>query len=52
MPRLVGEERLVPANALNALNDNLTRLVGPALGGLTAAWFGWTASSRSTPPRI
>jgi Na+/melibiose symporter-like transporter len=40
LPRLVGEEDLVPANALNALNDNLSRLVGPALGGLAAAWFG------------
>jgi Na+/melibiose symporter-like transporter len=40
LPRLVGEEFLVPANALNALNDNLGRLVGPALGGLAAAWIG------------
>jgi MFS family permease len=40
LPRLVGEEHLVPANALNALNDNLSRLAGPALGGLVAAWFG------------
>jgi MFS family permease len=40
LPRLVGEEHLVPANALNALNDNLSRLVGPALGGLVAAWSG------------
>ena len=40
LPRLVGEELLVPANALNALNDNLSRLLGPALGGLVAAWFG------------
>jgi MFS family permease len=40
LPRLVGEEHLVPANALNALNDNLSRLVGPALGGLVVAWFG------------
>ncbi|MDP9367859.1 MAG: MFS transporter [Chloroflexota bacterium] len=40
LPRLVGEEYLIPANALNALNDNLGRLVGPALGGLFAAWFG------------
>jgi MFS family permease len=40
LPRLVGEEHLVPANALNALNDNLSRLVGPALGGLVAVWFG------------
>ncbi len=40
LPRLVGKEYLVPANALNSLNDNLSRLVGPALGGLVAAWFG------------
>jgi MFS family permease len=40
LPRLVGEEHLVPANALNALNDNLSRLIGPALGGLVAAWIG------------
>jgi MFS family permease len=33
LPRLVGEKELVPANALNSLSDNLTRLVGPALGG-------------------
>jgi MFS family permease len=33
LPRLVGEERLVTANALNALNNNLGRLVGPAAGG-------------------
>lgn len=37
LPRLVGEERLVTANALNALNDNLGRLVGPAIGGLLYA---------------
>jgi hypothetical protein len=37
LPRLVGEERLVTANALNALNDNLGRLVGPALGGVLYA---------------
>src|SRR5215217_13751 len=40
LPRLVGEEHLVPANALNALNDNLSRLAGPALGGLVAAGLG------------
>jgi MFS family permease len=34
LPRLVGEDELVAANALNALNNNLARLVGPALGGL------------------
>src|SRR4051812_2976489 len=37
LPRLVGEEQLVTANALNALNDNLGRLVGPAIGGLLYA---------------
>ncbi|MDP9355137.1 MAG: MFS transporter [Chloroflexota bacterium] len=40
LPRLVGEAHLMPANALNSLNDNLSRLVGPALGGLVAAWSG------------
>ncbi len=33
LPTLVGEGELVPANALNALNNNLARLVGPPLGG-------------------
>ena len=28
------EDELVAANALNALNNNLARLVGPALGGI------------------
>jgi MFS family permease len=37
LPRLVGEEHLVSANALNALNNNLGRLVGPALGGVLYA---------------
>jgi predicted MFS family arabinose efflux permease len=40
LPRLVGEERLVTANALNALNNNLGRLVGPAAGGLLYAGGG------------
>ncbi len=40
LPRLVGEERLVSANALNSLNDNLGRLVGSAAGGLLYAWGG------------
>lgn len=37
LPRLVGEDRLVTANALNSLNDNLGRLVGPAAGGVLYA---------------
>src|SRR4051795_811479 len=34
LPRLVAESELVQANALNALNNSLARLVGPALGGI------------------
>jgi MFS family permease len=37
LPRLVGEEQLVTANALNALNNNLGRLIGPAIGGVLYA---------------
>lgn len=33
LPTLVAEEKLVTANSLNALNNNLARLIGPALGG-------------------
>jgi MFS family permease len=40
LPRLVDKKLLVPANALNALNDNLGGLAGPALGGLVTAWIG------------
>ncbi len=34
LPRLVGQGDLLSANALNSLNDNLARLIGPPLGGL------------------
>ncbi len=37
LPRLVGEEELIAANALNAMNNNLGGLVGPAVGGLLYA---------------
>ncbi|HEY7341770.1 MAG TPA: MFS transporter [Ktedonobacterales bacterium] len=40
LPALVTEEQLVPANALNSLSSNLSRLVGPALGGVIAGFFG------------
>jgi MFS family permease len=40
LPALVGREDLTPANALNALNNNLARLIGPAVGGLVVARFG------------
>jgi MFS family permease len=40
LPRLVGQERLMAANSLNALNDNLARLIGPAIGGALMALSG------------
>lgn len=40
LPQLVGRDQLVAANTLNALNNNLAGLVGPALGGVVAASFG------------
>jgi MFS family permease len=39
LPTLVDEDRLVSANALNSLNNNLGRLIGPALGGFAAGLF-------------
>jgi MFS family permease len=39
LPALVGEARLVQANALESLTSNVARLIGPALGGLIAALF-------------
>lgn len=40
LPNLVGEENLLPANSLNALNNNLARLIGPVLGGAVAIGLG------------
>lgn len=40
LPLLVGEEDLVSANSLNALNNNLARLIGPPLGGVILAASG------------
>jgi predicted MFS family arabinose efflux permease len=42
LPRLVGEEHLPTANALNTLNNNLARLIGPAIGGAVFAYLGFT----------
>ena len=42
LPTLVGEEQLVAANSLNALNDNLARVMGAALGGLLLGGVGFT----------
>ena len=43
LPTLVKEDRLASANALNALNNNLGRLLGPALGGLLMSGLGLQA---------
>jgi predicted MFS family arabinose efflux permease len=40
LPQLVGDEHLVAANSLNSLNNNLARLIGPALGGIVAGLTG------------
>ena len=40
LPRLVRPEQLVAANAMNALNNNLARLVGAPIGGLVLAVWG------------
>lgn len=42
LPTLVRRDQLVAANALNALNDNLGRIAGPAVGGLLLAFGGFT----------
>ena len=42
LPQLVDESHLVAANSLNALNNNLARLGGPALGGVLLGSFGFT----------
>lgn len=39
-PELVPREDLVGAIALNGIGFNLTRAVGPAIGGLIIAWLG------------
>jgi len=40
LPKLVGEEKLTVANALNTLNNNVGRLIGPVLGAFIYAWDG------------
>lgn len=40
LPLLSDPKLLVSANALNALNNNLARLIGPALGGVLVAGAG------------
>ncbi|MFB9990514.1 MFS transporter [Deinococcus oregonensis] len=43
LPTLVPESQLARANALNALNNNLARLIGPALGGVLLVTLGLRA---------
>jgi Na+/melibiose symporter-like transporter len=43
LPRLVGDEDLVTANALNGQNRDLSRLLGSALGGIVVTAGGVTA---------
>lgn len=40
LPTLVGPDDLLAANFLNSLNNNVARLVGPALGGIVATSSG------------
>ncbi len=44
LPELVENERLGEAASLNALNNTLARLIGPALGGVLLAQVGWNAA--------
>jgi MFS family permease len=43
LPNLVGNRELVPANALNALNNRLARLIGVPLGGVLLGAVGLPA---------
>jgi len=43
-PELVPREDLISAIALNGIGFNITRAIGPAIGGLTIAWFGMGAA--------
>jgi predicted MFS family arabinose efflux permease len=43
LPSLVGEEHLLSANSLNSMNDNLARLIGPAIGGALLGLVGLTS---------
>ncbi len=40
IPLVVGEQDLIPANSLNSLSSELTRLTAPALGGVLFGLFG------------
>lgn len=40
VPQIVGEDRLTEANSLDGIADNLTRLIGPSIGGALAIVLG------------
>lgn len=40
LPQLAGADHLVAANALGGINNNIGRLLGPALGGVLLSVFG------------
>jgi MFS family permease len=44
LPKLVDKSQLVKANALNSLNNNLARLIGPAVGGLAVQLWGFSSA--------
>ena len=44
LPAIVPDEDLASANALNALNDSLGRIAGPAIGAFTLVQFGFAAT--------
>lgn len=43
LPRLAAKQQLPAANSLNALNDNIGRIIGPVLGTSLLTWSGFTA---------
>ncbi len=43
VPRLVGDEHLIAANSLSTMSFNITRLVGPVVGGTLMALLGLPA---------
>lgn len=45
LPQLVSKEYLMSANSLNALNNNLGRLIGPPLGGAVVAYLGLSGAA-------
>jgi MFS family permease len=44
LPTLVADDDLATANSLNALNDNLGRIIGPAVGTGVLVQFGFAAT--------